>query len=90
MILKRRTKRDHFRHSHRLFWVLLRRTLPQWVKPFLIVKPDTVLWDWPSSLSNRCLPDFRPDTYLGRLWMALHHITYIAGRRERAGLVLRP
>jgi putative transposase len=43
MILKRRTKRAHLRRSDRLFWVLLRRTWPQWAKPLLIVKPDTVV-----------------------------------------------
>jgi transposase InsO family protein len=43
MILKRRTKRAHLRRSDRLFWVLLRRAWPQWAKPLLIVKPDTVV-----------------------------------------------
>src|SRR5271156_6388500 len=43
MILKRRTKRAHLVRSDRLFWVLLRRAWPQWAKPLLIVKPDTVV-----------------------------------------------
>ena len=43
MILKRRTKRPHLRRSDRLFWVLLCRAWPQWAKPLLIVKPDTVV-----------------------------------------------
>jgi putative transposase len=43
MILKCRTKRSRLRRSDRLFWVLLRRTWPEWANPHLIVKPDTVV-----------------------------------------------
>jgi hypothetical protein len=31
------------RYSDRLFWVTLRRLWPNWRKPILIVKPDTVV-----------------------------------------------
>ena len=43
IVLKRRTKRARLRHSERVFWVTLRRLWPNWSKPLLIVKPDTVV-----------------------------------------------
>jgi putative transposase len=43
IVLKRRTKRARLRHSDRVFWVTLRRLWPNWFKPLLIVKPDTVV-----------------------------------------------
>jgi len=42
-VLKRGTKRPRLRYSDRLFWVTLRRLWPNWRKPILIVKPDTVV-----------------------------------------------
>ena len=43
IVLKRGTKRPRLRYSDRLFWVTLRRLWPNWRKPILIVKPDTVV-----------------------------------------------
>src|SRR6202043_1650202 len=43
IVLKRRTKRARLRHSDRVFWVTLLRLWPNWSKPLLIVKPDTVV-----------------------------------------------
>lgn len=43
IVLKRRTKRERLRHSDRVFWVTLRRLWPNWSRPLLMVKPDTVV-----------------------------------------------
>jgi putative transposase len=43
IVLKRRTKRARLRHSDRVFWVTLRRLWPNWSKPLLIVRPETVV-----------------------------------------------
>jgi putative transposase len=43
IVLKRGTKRPRLRYSDRLFCVTLRRLWPNWRKPLLIVKPDTVV-----------------------------------------------
>jgi len=43
IVLKRGTKRPRLRYSDRLFCVTLRRLWPNWRKPLLIVKRDTVV-----------------------------------------------
>jgi putative transposase len=43
IVLQRRSRRPRIQPSDRLFWVVLRRIWPPWIKSLLIVKPETVI-----------------------------------------------
>jgi putative transposase len=58
LVLKRRSRRRHFRQSEKAFWVLMLRLLPSWRQVLVVATPQTVLrwhrtgfrllWRWKS------------------------------------------
>jgi len=72
----RTSKRPQLRTGDRVFWIALRRLWPEWTRPLVIVKPETVIrWHRKGfKLFWRRKSDCRP---VGRPRIAREHIAFV-------------